>query len=250
MNMNSGKNNYDFIDHYTNKKFTVWGFAKFSHCMSFDNDINNRLLVTASKFKLPFFLLILYTFLGCLPVRGQQLHLRLAGNEQQGFHVDIYDGNQLRVTNTGEFSLQLFNTDLSTTAKVTEWRGEKWTGNDTLITLTKDSYVKEFDANLSVTVSYEVVNGNTIKKTIRLFQPSMPDMYYILDEKAIPAEKPLRYTTFEYDDFPGGLVHEMFPAAGWITPDNKVVGFLTVYPYHPSPFQRTGRRICRNEKIA
>ena len=93
-----------------------------------------------------------------------------------------------------------------------------------------------------MSVKYEVIHQNIIKKTIRLFQPSMPDMFYILDETARPADVPLRYTSFENDHFPGGFVHEMFPAAGWITPDNHVVGFLTDAGYKNQYTRNTRRR--------
>jgi len=188
------------------------------------------------------FVLLLFAFC-CfgLAASSQQLHLRVNGNKSEGFHADIYEGDQLRVTNTEEFSIRLFNTDASTTALIPAWKGETWTGNDTLLTLSRDSYLPEFDANLSVRVSYEIMNRNVVKKTIQLFQPSMTDMYYILEETARPAGKPLKYTTFEYDNFPGGMVHEMYPAAGWITQDHKVAGFLTDAGYK-NQFTRTTRR--------
>ncbi len=193
------------------------------------------------KYRLSFALLFLTIFCTGLTAISQQLHLRATGNSRQGFRVDIYDGEQLLVTNTEEFSISFFNTDLSTTAKIGDWKGEKWTGNDTLITLTRDSYIPELDANLSVTVQYEIVSRGLVKKTIKLFQPSMTDMYYIIEETARPAQKPLKYTTFEYDSFPGGPVHEMYPAAGWVTPDLKVVGFLTDAGYL-NQYTRTTRR--------
>ena len=195
--------------------------------------LKNRVLV----FSLCLFTLSNYSF-----AIGQQLSLKVTGNDQTGFHVDIYNGNQLVVTNTEEFSLQMFNLDLSTVANIQQWKGQKWTGNDKSITLTRDSYVKEFDANLSVNVTYQVVNSNIIKKTIELFQPSMPGMYYILQQTARPEEKPQRYVTFEYDNFPGGFVHEMFPSAGFITQDNNVVGFLTDAGYKNQYTRNTRRR--------
>lgn len=158
-------------------------------------------------------------------VNGQPLHLKVVGDKQTGFSVEIFDENKLLVTNTEEFSLQLFNNDLSTVANMPQWKGQAWTGDEHHITLQGDSYTNEFDANLSVTVTYEVISDSIVKKTIGLFQPSMPGMLYILKETARPAEEPGRYITFEFDSFPGGFVHEMFPAAGFITPDNKVVGF-------------------------
>lgn len=171
---------------------------------------------------------------------SQQLHLKATGDTKDGFLVEIYDDNRLLVTNTEEFTIWLFNTDGSTMATMA-WKGDKWTGNDSLITLTRDSYIPEFDANLSVSVQYLIVNRNVVKKTIQLFQPSMTDLYYILEETSRPAQKPLKYTSFEHDNFPGGLVHEMVPAAGWVTPDNKAVGFLTDAGYQ-NQFTRTTRR--------
>lgn len=173
---------------------------------------------------------------------SQHLSLKAVGNEQTGYRIDIFKDNQLLVTNTEEFFLQLFNHDLSTVANLKKWTGNKWTGNASRITLTRDSYINEFDANLSVSVTYQVINTNIIKKTIELFQPSMPGMLYILEQTARPAKPPERYVTFEYDRFPGGFVHEMFPAAGFITPDNNVVGFITDAGYKNQYTRNTRRR--------
>jgi len=193
------------------------------------------------KIRLLVFLLCLFTIINYSFVYGQQLSLKVVGDTAAGFHVDIYNGNQLIVTNTEEFSLQLYNLDMSTVANMHQWTGHEWTGNEKKITLKRDSYIKDFDANMSVAVTYQVVNANIVKKTIELFQPSMPGMYYILQETSKPAEKPKRYVTFEYDNFPGGFVHEMFPAAGFVTPDNNVVGFLTDAGYK-NHFTRNTRR--------
>ena len=194
------------------------------------------------KNKLLVFFLSLLHFINYSFAFGQQLSLKVAGDDQAGFHVDIYNGNQLVVTNTEELSLQMFNLDLSTVANIQQWKGQTWTGNEKNITLKRDSYIKEFDANLSVNVTYQVVSPYIIKKTIELFQPSMPGMYYILQQTARPAEKPRRYLTFEYDSFPGGFVHEMFPSAGFITQDNNVVGFLTDAGYKNQYTRNTRRR--------
>lgn len=171
---------------------------------------------------------------------SHQLSLKAAGDDRSGFHVDIYEDGKLLVTNPEEFTLQLFNHDLSTNVNL-QLNGQKWTGNEKVITLKSDYYIKEFDANLSVSVSYEVVNANLVKKTVELVQPSMPNMYYILQETACPVEKPQRYVSFEYDNFPGDMVHEMFPAVGFVTPNNTVVGFLTDAGYK-NQFTRNTRR--------
>ena len=193
------------------------------------------------KTRLQVFLLCLFTLLNYSFVYGQQLSLKVVGDSTAGFHVAIYNGDKLVVTNTEEFSLQLYNLDMSTVANMPQWTGHEWTGNEKMITLKRDSYIKDFDANLSVAVTYQVVNANIVKKTIELIQPSMPGMYYILQETSKPTEKPKRYVTFEYDNFPGGFVHEIFPAAGFVTPDNNVVGFLTDAGYK-NQFTRNTRR--------
>ncbi len=186
-------------------------------------------------------LLFLFSLIICSGCFAQKLFLKIAGDALAGFRVEIYNDDKLLVTNTEEFSLQLYNLDMSTFANITHWTGKEWSGNEKNITLKRDSYIQEFDANLTVEVTYLVVNANVIKKTIELVQPSMPGMYYILQETSRPAEKIQKYVTFEYDNFPGGFVHEMFPAAGFVTPDNTVVGFLTDAGYK-NQFTRNTRR--------
>lgn len=179
---------------------------------------------------------------------SQQLSLKVAGNKEQGFHVDIFNGKKRVLTNTEEFSLQLFNQDQSTSATIGHITGQKWTGDSNHVTLTRDLYVKEFDADLSVSVNYQVVNGNVIKKTIQLYQPSMPGLYYILKDTERPDSKPKRYVTFENDNFPGGFAHEMFPAVGFITPSNDVVGFLTDAGYKNQYTRNTRRRFSGRDE--
>ena len=193
------------------------------------------------KNNLSILFLSLFTLINYSTAFSQQLSLKIAGDDKSGYRVDIYDGNRLLITNSEEFSLHLSNLDLSTVANLPQWTGKEWTGNETAITLKRDSYIPEFDANLSVSVTYQLINANIVKKTVELFQPSMPGMYFIIQETSRPAEKPQRYVTFEYDNFPGGFVHEMFPSAGFVTPDNTVVGFLTDAGYK-NQFTRNTRR--------
>ncbi|HWS21113.1 MAG TPA: hypothetical protein VN227_00565, partial [Methanoregula sp.] len=101
--------------------------------------------------------------------------------------------------------------------------------------------VPELDLKLSISVTYEVINQNVIRKSVDLFQSGMPSLYYTIEETAKPAETPLKYVTFEYDDFPGGFVHEIFPSAGFVTPRNQVIGILTDAGYK-NHYTRTTRR--------
>jgi hypothetical protein len=76
---------------------------------------------------------------------------------------------------------------------------------------------------------------------VDLFQSGMPSLYYTIEETFKPSETPLKYVTFEYDDFPGGFSHEIFPSAGFVTPENQVVGFLMDAGYK-NHYTRTTRR--------
>ncbi len=172
---------------------------------------------------------------------AQNLSLQTSGDTSIGYTVNVFNNGQPLVSGKEEFSLQLFNLDLSTDTTI-QWKGQKWTGDKKNLTLKGSSYIAAFDANVSVTVNYQIINEHLIKKEVRLFQPSMPGMHYILKQTARPSEKPLRYTTFEYDSFPGGLVHEMYPSAGFITSDNLVVGFLTDAGYKNQYTRNTRRR--------
>ena len=172
---------------------------------------------------------------------GQNLSIKVVGNEKDGYGVDIYDGDRALLSNKGEFSLLMSNLDSSAEDEIISWKGLSYKLDDNNITLEQETYLKEFDANLTVRVNYEVVNPNLIKKTITLLQPSIPNLYFTLIQDNIPASLPKQYVTFEYEDFPGGIVHELFPAAGFLTDDNIVVGFLTDAGYK-NHFTRTTRR--------
>ena len=173
---------------------------------------------------------------------SQDLNLKVEGDKVQGFTVDIYDGNKLLLHNTEEFSLKMANLDLSETSYIASWKGSTWTGDKNEIQLTRETFLSEFDLNLSVVVRYQVINKNVIKKTIDLFQSGMPSLYYTLMETSKPSETPIKYVSFEHDDFPGGFTHEMFPSAGFVTPNNLLVGFLMDAGYKNHYTRSTRRR--------
>ncbi|GAA4940769.1 hypothetical protein GCM10023314_12000 [Algibacter agarivorans] len=172
---------------------------------------------------------------------SQNINLKVVGNAEQGFTVDIYSGSKLLVHNTEEFKLKVANLDLSETSEISDWKASEWSRNETSIKLSKETYLSDFDLNLFVTVTYEVINSNVIKKSIDLFQSGMPSLYYILEEHLKPAEIPTKYVTFEHNNFSGGFVHEMFPSAGFVTSDNQLVGVLMDAGYK-NHYTRTTRR--------
>ncbi len=173
---------------------------------------------------------------------SQNINLKVVGTAQEGFNVAIYDGTKLMLHNTEEFKLKVANLDLSETTEINDWKGSEWTGNDTLIKLSRETYLSDFDLNLSITVTYEIINSNVVKKRIDLFQSGMPSLYYTIEENFKPAEIPSKYVTFEYDDFVGGFAHEMFPSAGFVTPDGQLVGILMDAGYKNHYTRSTRRR--------
>jgi len=203
--------------------------------------LENQVSVAWSQRPLVRWLFLITVLFSGINASSQQLSLKVAGNEQIGFYVEIYNGENLIIGNTEEFSLHLSNLDMSTVCEIGHWKGKNWSGNETSIILTGDSYLPEFDANLSVRVIYSIVNSNVIRKTVELFQPSMPGMYYTMKQTIRPAEIPNEYVTFECEKFPGGFVHEIYPSAGFITPENLVVGVLTDAGYL-NQFTRNTRR--------
>ena len=173
---------------------------------------------------------------------SQEINLKVVGNTQDGFNVEIYNGNQLLLQNNEDFKLKVTNLDFSETTEIIDWKGSEWTGNDDFVSLSKEIYLSDFDLNLSMTVTYEVINSNVVKKSIDLFQSGMPTLYYTLEENFKPANPPSKYVTFEHDNFPGGLVHEMFPSAGFVTSDNQLVGVLMDAGYKNHYTRSTRRR--------
>ena len=184
--------------------------------------------------------ILLFCFVGTIS-SSQNINLKVVGDDIQGYNVAIYNGNQLLVKNTEEFSLKLANLDLSEKATISAWKGAKWAGDNKTVHLTRDSYIAELDLNISISVTYEIVNNNVIKKSIDLLQSGMPSLYYTISEISKPAQIPSKYVTFEYDNFPGGFAHEMYPSAGFVTPDNQLVGFLMDAGYK-NHYTRTTRR--------
>lgn len=158
-----------------------------------------------AKKKLPLLLLLVTFLFECPLAISQQVSLRITGDETEGYHINSYHG-PLLVAHTKALSLELFNNDLSTVVNLPHWKGHKWTGNNEQITLTTNTYLKALNANLPVSVTCQVVNTNRVKKTVELFQLSLPGLPYILKQTARPAASPEQYVMFEYDSFPSDLI--------------------------------------------
>ena len=170
---------------------------------------------------------------------GQELYFRVEGDANSGYQAAIFRDSQLLLRNAE--TIRLAGPDLSEQVEIRDWRGSSWSGDETRVQLEGETYVADLDLLLSIRIVYERIDPLLVRKTVELFQPCMPDLYYILEQNAEPAAPPAKYITFECDDFPGGLVHEIFPAAGFVTPDSLLVGVLTDAGYL-NHYTRTTRR--------
>ena len=140
------------------------------------------------------------------------------------------------------FSLYLSNIDGTATAILPAPKSGITHSSKDEIHLACKVFIPELTVDLSAEIIYKLVNESLVRKSVRLFQPSMPGLKYILQEKTSPVNVPKQFVTFEENNFPGGLVHEIFPAMGFITPGNYVVGVLTDAGYKNQYTRNTRRR--------
>jgi len=96
-----------------------------------------------TRFKI-IFLIQMLCFTGTIGW-SQKLNFKVAGDDEQGFSVDIYSGGHLLIQNTEEFSLRLANLDLSEIVEMPAWKGSEWTGDESEVHLFKETYVSEPD---------------------------------------------------------------------------------------------------------
>lgn len=191
------------------------------------------------RFKSLLFSLCLLIFSGI--GYSQDLGLGIQGNKDSGYFVQILNGSDPLLANLGEFNLNLSNLDKSVKHRIENWKGVSYEKTKRGFVLERAQYLEDFDANIYSQVAYEKVNPGLVKKTFRISQNSIPNFYYSIDFTNVPAFQPKQYVSFEYENFQGGMIHELYPSAGFITDEDNVVGFLT-NPGYKNNFTRTTRR--------
>jgi hypothetical protein len=160
----------------------------------------------------------------------------------------LYNKVVLAVDET-PFSIYLSNIDGSSTANFSATKAIVTKSTRDEIHLSYKVFIPALTVDLFAEVVYKLVNENVVRKSVRLFQPSMPGLQFILTEKTSPIIAPKRFITFEANSFPGGLVHEMFPAMGFITPSNEVVAVLTDAGYKNQYTRNNRRRFTENDGV-
>ena len=173
-------------------------------------------------------LVLCYLLLSSI-VGANGLSLKIIGDEKQGFAVEIlYDSQPIaRHNNGGEFSVVLENCDRSEKVEINNWKATGHKGDSNNVAMSGAAEIKQFMTNVEMEVTYEVVNTNTIKKQITLYQRDIPQLYYQLENRLEPAAAPQSYWSFEEPNSMGGPLREVYPAAGFKTEKGIAVGLLT-----------------------
>ncbi|VYU11369.1 hypothetical protein [Clostridium paraputrificum] len=84
----------------------------------------------------------------------------------------------------------------------------------------------KLETEIEINIIYKIINENLIEKRILLKQTNIPFLYYSIENSIVPGENPERYWSFDNIDNKGGVIREVFPAAGYMM-DGIYVGLLT-----------------------
>lgn len=107
---------------------------------------SKSVLLNKKTFKINRFFNTFYSLLFCLIgtiVTRQNSNLKVVGDNEHGFNVDIYNGKHLIVKNTEAFSVAMVNVDISEKAKIYAWKGPKRTGDTNSLQLTRASSTRD-----------------------------------------------------------------------------------------------------------
>jgi hypothetical protein len=179
------------------------------------------------------------------------LTLKVSGDAVSGYGaVLLHDGRPiLRHSQGGEFSALFQNEERSVEDRVDDWKATSWTGDATHVALEGECKLKNLNTTVFVQVDYKRITARVVRKNIRLRQADMFLLFYQLSNRLEPQESPARLWSFDELDWPGGALHEYFPAAGFRMKNSLCIGLLTDSGYR-NQWTRMVRRDGRPVKPA
>jgi hypothetical protein len=179
------------------------------------------------------------------------LTLKVSGDAVSGYGaVLLHDGRPiLRHSQGGEFSALFQNEERSVEDRVDDWKATSWTGDATHVALEGECKLKNLNTTVFVQVDYKRITARVVRKNIRLRQADMFLLFYQLSNRLEPQESPARLWSFDELDWPGGALHEYFPAAGFRMKNGLCIGLLTDSGYR-NQWTRMVRRDGRPVKPA
>ena len=101
---------------------------------------------------------------------ANEIGLRVLGNDQDGYYVNIYWGKQLisDQSRSGELEAYFDNEDYAVREMLQGWKATQVKKENGKIILSGQVYLKRLETDLSVNVIYEIVNKNVVSKQIEL----------------------------------------------------------------------------------
>jgi hypothetical protein len=173
--------------------------------------------------------IILFFLLGFSTISANELNLKIQGDSASGFYVDLYYGDIPVSTQTkvGELNIYVENEDYSIREYVNNWKATKAKQQGNTITLSGVVNLPKLEADLQILVIYDIVNNQVVEKRIELRQTNLSLLYYSMNTSLALIENPSSFWSFDNADNKGGVVHESYPAAGYMIGDSLAVGLLT-----------------------
>lgn len=174
------------------------------------------------------YLILIFTQLSLIAF-ADKMSLSVSGSEDTGYYVNVYYGSKMVSSQdqVGEFDLVLENEDYSVRETVKNWKATRVQEEDGKVTLSGTVYLKELETDLDINVIYEVITDQVVAKRVELLQINAPHLYYSLSVGLQPEENPTSFWSFDDNDNKGGVVHETYPAAGYMLDNTLAVGMLT-----------------------
>ena len=113
---------------------------------------------------------------------ANEIGLRVLGNDQDGYYVNIYWGKQLisDQSRSGELEAYFDNEDYAVREMLQGWKATQVKKENGKIILSGQVYLKRLETDLSVNVIYEIVNKNVVSKQIELQQNNLSTLSKIL----------------------------------------------------------------------
>lgn len=157
------------------------------------------------------------------------IDFKVKGDSIGGFYVNLMDGDKMISDNSvsGELCLYLENEDYSVREDLNAWKATHVENYGDSIVLSGRVYLKKLETNLNLDVVYKKLNEELVEKRIELAQNNIPFLFYSVGTSISPGNQPATFWSFDDNDNKGGIVHETYPAAGYMLGKETAVGMLT-----------------------
>lgn len=158
-----------------------------------------------------------------------EIDFKVSGDAENGYYVNLTDGKRIISDNSvnGELCLYLDNEDYSVREELKNWKATGVENSGDSIVLSGKAYLKKLETYLNLKVIYKKLGNDLVEKRIELDQNNIPFLYYSVGTSISPGEQQATFWSFDDNDNQGGIVHETYPAAGYMLDKNTAVGILT-----------------------